>query len=159
VLWPLKVASGLVIVWRNGTHGSGKTTLVQPLLLDSRVFDAERGRRDGSWTSRPGCRGRTPSNIGRRGGQLVVETARGVLDCTGGTLVMPMTVLVERYWGEISTGLAHHPIPVRHVVDRRPRNPPGAHRGGTRHPLPRSASNASKPYAEAARTGELGAKA
>lgn len=27
---------------------------------------------------------------------LVVETARHVLDCTGGTLVVPMTVLVEQ---------------------------------------------------------------
>ncbi len=27
-----------------------------------------------------------------------------------------MTVLVEQYWREISTGLAHHDIPVRHFV-------------------------------------------
>jgi len=76
-----------VIVWLNGTHGAGKTTtsaLVQRLIPDSRVFDAENARR--------------------------------VLDYTGGTLVMPMTVLVEEYWREISTGLAHHAIPVRHFV-------------------------------------------
>src|SRR4051812_37715179 len=48
--------------------------------------------------------------------QLVVETARRVLDYTGGTLVIPMTVLVEQYWREISTGLAQHAIPVRHFV-------------------------------------------
>ncbi len=47
---------------------------------------------------------------------LVVETARRVLDYTGGTLVMPMTVLVEQYWREISSGLAQHAIPVRHFV-------------------------------------------
>lgn len=47
---------------------------------------------------------------------LVVETARRVLDFTGGTLVMPMTVLVEEYWREISTGFAEHAIPVRHFV-------------------------------------------
>lgn len=47
---------------------------------------------------------------------LVVETARHVLDYTGGTLVMPMTVLVEQYWREISAGLAHHAIPIRHFV-------------------------------------------
>lgn len=29
---------------------------------------------------------------------------------------MPMTVLVERYWREISAGLAEHAIPVRHFV-------------------------------------------
>jgi hypothetical protein len=49
---------------------------------------------------------------------LVVDTARRVLDSTGGTLVVPMTVLVERYWREISAGLAHHAIPVRHFVLR-----------------------------------------
>jgi len=46
----------------------------------------------------------------------VVETARRILDYTGGTLVMPMTVLIEQYWREISTGLADHGIPVRHFV-------------------------------------------
>ena len=39
-----------------------------------------------------------------------------MLDYTGGTLVMPMTVLVEQYWREISAGLAQHAIPVRHFV-------------------------------------------
>ena len=29
---------------------------------------------------------------------------------------MPMTVLVEQYWREISAGLAGHAIPVRHFV-------------------------------------------
>ena len=47
---------------------------------------------------------------------LVVETAYRVLDYTGGTLVMPMTVLVEQYWREISAGLAEHAIPIRHFV-------------------------------------------
>jgi hypothetical protein len=46
----------------------------------------------------------------------VVETARHVLAYTGGTLVIPMTVLVEQYWREISSGLAKHAIPVRHFV-------------------------------------------
>jgi hypothetical protein len=46
----------------------------------------------------------------------VVETARRILDYTGGTLVMPMTVMVEQYWREISEGLALHAIPVRHFV-------------------------------------------
>jgi len=47
---------------------------------------------------------------------LVVETARRILDYTGGTLVMPMTVLVEPYWREISQGLASYDIPVHHFV-------------------------------------------
>ncbi len=29
---------------------------------------------------------------------------------------MPMTVLVEQYWREISTGLAQHALPIRHFV-------------------------------------------
>ncbi len=29
---------------------------------------------------------------------------------------MPMTVLVEEYWREISRGLAHYGIPLRHFV-------------------------------------------
>lgn len=46
----------------------------------------------------------------------VVETARQVLGYTGGTLVMPMTVLVEQYWDEICSGLLAYAIPVRHFV-------------------------------------------
>ncbi|MER7694478.1 ATP-binding protein [Streptomyces sp. NPDC097610] len=46
----------------------------------------------------------------------VVETARRVLDYTGGTLVMSMTVLDEQYWHEITTGPAHHAVAVRHFV-------------------------------------------
>lgn len=39
-----------------------------------------------------------------------------MLDYVGGTLVIPMTVLVEQYWREISDGLAGHAIPIRHFV-------------------------------------------
>jgi hypothetical protein len=45
-----------------------------------------------------------------------VETARRILEFTGGTLVMPMTVLVEEYWREIRSGLADHGVPIRHFV-------------------------------------------
>ncbi len=107
-----------MIVWVNGTHGVGKTTtsrLVQERLPDARVLDAEKVGEtlmDVSpslpWTGnfqdwdpwRP----------------LVVETARRVLDFAGGTLVMPMTVLVEPYWREIRGGLEAHGIPIRHFV-------------------------------------------
>ena len=47
---------------------------------------------------------------------LVVETARHILDYTGGTLIMPMTVLIEAYWREISDGFAAYDIPVRHFL-------------------------------------------
>lgn len=109
-----------MIVWLNGTHGAGKTTtaaLLRRLLPDSRVFDAEKV-------------GETLMDIspalppdGTDNFQhwppwrpLVVETARHVLDYTGGILVMPMTVLVKEYWREIAGGLAAHGIPVRHFV-------------------------------------------
>ncbi len=107
-----------MIVWINGTHGAGKTTtaaLVQRLIPDSRVFDAEKvGVTLMDIT--PGLPETDNFQHWPPWRHLVVETARRVLDYTGGTLVMPMTVLVQRYWQEISTGLAQHGIPVRHFV-------------------------------------------
>jgi len=107
-----------VIVWLNGTHGVGKTTtsaLVQELIPDSRVFDAEKVGETLMDVS-PGLPETDNFQHWRPWRPLVVETARRILDYTGGTLVMPMTVLVEQYWREISDGLAHHAIPVRHFV-------------------------------------------
>jgi hypothetical protein len=107
-----------VIVWLNGTHGAGKTTtsgLVQQLLPQSRVFDAEKVGQTLMDIS-PGLPATDNFQHWPPWRPLVVETARRVLDYTGGTLVMPMTVLVEQYWREISTGLADHDIPVRHFV-------------------------------------------
>lgn len=45
-----------------------------------------------------------------------METARRVLEYTAGTLVIPMTVLIEQYWREIHSGLTKDGIPVRHFV-------------------------------------------
>jgi hypothetical protein len=107
-----------MIVWLNGTHGAGKTTtsaLVQRLIPDSRVFDAEKVG-ETLMDITPGLPATDNFQHWPPWRPLVVETARRVLDYTGGTLVMPMTVLVEPYWREISTGLAHHGIPVRHFV-------------------------------------------
>lgn len=107
-----------MIVWINGTHGAGKTTtaaLVQPLLPGSRVLDAEKVG-ETLMDITPGLPATDNFQHWPRWRPLVVDTARRVLDHTGGTLVMPMTVLVEEYWREISTGLAGHGIPVRHVV-------------------------------------------
>jgi hypothetical protein len=107
-----------VIVWLNGTHGAGKTTtgaLVQQLIPDSRVFDAENvGVMLMDIT--PGLPETDNFQHWPPWRPLVVETARRVLDYTEGTLVVPMTVLVEQYWREISTGLAQYAIPVRHFV-------------------------------------------
>jgi predicted kinase len=107
-----------VIVWINGTHGSGKTTtsgLVQKLLPDSRVFDAEKVG-ETLMDITPGLPDTDNFQHWPPWRPLVVETARHVLDYTGGTLLIPMTVLVERYWREISLGLAQYAIPVRHFV-------------------------------------------
>jgi hypothetical protein len=107
-----------VIVWLNGTHGAGKTTtsaLLQQLIPDSRVFDAEKVG-ETLMDVRPGLPEADNFQNWPPWRPLVVETARRILDYTGGTLVMPMTVLVEQYWREISEGLALHAIPVRHFV-------------------------------------------
>ncbi|GLX05691.1 ATP-binding protein [Microbispora sp. NBRC 16548] len=112
------LASGSVIVWLNGTHGAGKTTtapLVQQLIPNSRVFDAEKVG-ETLMDITPGLPATDNFQHWPPWRPLVVETARLVLDYTGGTLVMPMTVLVEQYWREISMGLTQHAIPVRHFV-------------------------------------------
>lgn len=107
-----------MIVWINGTHGAGKTTtsrLVQQLLPDSRLFDAEMvGEMLMDIT--PGLPETDNFQHWPPWRSLVVETARQILDYTGGTLVVPMTVLVQAYWREISEGFARYGIPVRHFV-------------------------------------------
>ncbi|WP_284753519.1 AAA family ATPase [Arthrobacter sp. efr-133-R2A-120] len=107
-----------MIVWLNGTHGVGKTTtsaLVQQLLPDARVLDAEKVG-EVLMDIKPGLPATDNFQHWEPWRGLVVETARRVLEYTGGTLVMPMTVLVERYWREISDGLTEHGIPIHHFV-------------------------------------------
>ncbi|NYE94565.1 hypothetical protein FHU41_000786 [Psychromicrobium silvestre] len=107
-----------MIVWLNGTHGAGKTTtgaLVQQLIPGSRVFDAEKVG-ETLMDITPGLPATDNFQHWAPWRPLVVETARRVLDYTGGTLVMPMTVLVEQYWNEIKEGFAKQAIPVRHFV-------------------------------------------
>ncbi|KQO60037.1 AAA family ATPase [Curtobacterium sp. Leaf261] len=107
-----------MIVWLNGTHGAGKTTtsrLLQPMLPDARVLDAEKVG-EVLMDVRPTLRPTDNFQHWDPWRPLVVETARRVLEYAGGTLVMPMTVLVEEYWREISSGLAAYDIPVRHFV-------------------------------------------
>jgi predicted kinase len=107
-----------VIVWLNGTHGSGKTTtaaLLPELLDDARVFDAENV---GAMLMdvRPPLPETDDFQHWDPWRPLVVDTARRLLDFTGGVLVIPMTVLIEPYWREIRDGLDGYGIPVRHFV-------------------------------------------
>jgi hypothetical protein len=107
-----------VIVWINGTHGSGKSTtsaLVQELIPGSRVFDAEKVG-ETLMDITPGLPTTDNFQHWPPWRPLVVETAYRVLDYVGGTLVVPMTVLVEQYWREIAAGFVLHAIPVRHFV-------------------------------------------
>jgi len=107
-----------MIVLLNGTHGVGKTTtaaLVQELIPDSRVFDAEKVG-ETLMDVYPGLPKTDNFQHWPPWRPLVVETARRLLEYTGGTLVMPMTVLVEPYWREISQGLASYDIPVHHFL-------------------------------------------
>lgn len=110
--------SVVVIVWLNGTHGAGKTTtsrLLQQLLSDSRIFDAEKVG-ETLMDVTPGLPETDNFQHWPPWRPLVVETARRILDYTGGTLVIPMTVLVESYWLEIRGGLEEYGIPLRHFV-------------------------------------------
>lgn len=106
-----------MIIWLNGTFGAGKTTtagLLGSRIDGSRVFDAEMvGYMLGTIPDMPSLGDFQHWPPWRR---LVVETAVSVLEYVGGTLVVPQTVLVERYWREISSGLAEAGVAVRHVV-------------------------------------------
>ena len=107
-----------MIVWLNGTHGVGKTTtaaLVQQLIPDSHVFDAEKVG-ETLMDVHPALPHTDNFQNWPPWRPLVVETARRILDYTGGALVIPMTVLVEPYWREITQGLASYDIPVHHFV-------------------------------------------
>jgi len=106
-----------MIVWLNGTFGAGKTTtsaILAESLPDARIFDSEKvGEPLMPILKSVPVRDFQDWPPWRR---LVVHTAAQVLDYVGGTLVVPQTVLVERYWDEINVGLAAAGVPVRHFV-------------------------------------------
>jgi hypothetical protein len=119
-----------VIVWINGTHGAGKTTtsaLVQQLIPDSRVFDAEQvgGVLMGI---EPGLPETDNFQHWPPWRPLVVETARHVLDYT------------------------RHAIPVRHFVLHADQDTLRGRIAGE-HPIPSPFRlKYLEPYAEAARS-------
>lgn len=88
---------------------------MQQLLPGARVFDAEKVG-EVLMDIKPGLPATDNFQHWEPWRPLVIETARRVLQYTGGTLVMPMTVLVESYWREISDGLTEYGIPIRHFV-------------------------------------------
>ena len=107
-----------MIVWINGTHGVGKTTTsahLAQLIPQARVFDAEKVG-EALMDVTPGPAATDNFQHWPPWRPLVVETAYRIFDYVGGMLVMPMTVLVEPYWREISAGLAEHGVPIRHFV-------------------------------------------
>jgi predicted kinase len=101
-----------MIVWINGNFGAGKTTTARLLkdALPARLFDSEHI----GYLLRH-IIGDLPHYDFKewapwRG--LTIETARQVLDFTGGTLVIPQSVLQREYWTELMDGFAEHDIPV-----------------------------------------------
>ncbi|WP_026924726.1 AAA family ATPase [Glycomyces arizonensis] len=102
-----------MIVWLNGTYGAGKTTTAHLLapLLKARIFDAEHI----GYLLRPiiGDIPCTDFKEWKPWRTLTIATARDVLDLTGGTLLIPQTVLQHQYWTELAAGFAAAEIPVR----------------------------------------------
>lgn len=106
-----------VIIWLNGTFGVGKTTtsgLLAQALPEARIFDSETV----GYLLRPVLESIPVRDFQdwRPWRHLVVETAAQVLDYAGGNLVIPQSVLVERYWDEIEAGFAKSGIEVHHFV-------------------------------------------
>jgi chloramphenicol 3-O-phosphotransferase len=102
-----------MIVWLNGTHGAGKTTvsaLVQPLLADCRVLDPEKVG-ETLMDITPGLPATGNFQHWPPWRTLVVETARRVLEYTGGTLLHAAAEVVD----------TTHLTPAetaRHIADR-----------------------------------------
>jgi len=105
-----------MIIWLNGTFGAGKTTTARELaqlVPDARIFDSELvgyllrqviTEPVADFQDLPPWR------------TLVPRTAIEILRHTGGALVVPQTVLIQRYAHEIFHAFAAESVPVRHFV-------------------------------------------
>ena len=106
-----------MIIWLNGTFGVGKTTtsaILAASMPDARIFDSEKvGELLAPILRSVPVRDFQDWTPWRH---LVVQTAVRVLDYVGGTLIIPQTVVVERYWDDIHAGLTDAGIPVKHFV-------------------------------------------
>ncbi|MBC6447600.1 AAA family ATPase [Actinokineospora xionganensis] len=105
-----------MIVWLNGTFGAGKTTTARELtqlISRSRMFDSEQ---IGSMLRHVLTEPVEDFQDWPPWRPLVTQTAVEVLRYVGGTLVIPQTVLVERYAREIFRGFDEAGIPVQHFL-------------------------------------------
>lgn len=104
-------------IWLNGAFGSGKTTAareVMSLIPGSRILDTEYL----GFLLRDVL---APETVGdfqdwRPWRALVVATVTEVLAYTGGVLIIPQTVLAQRYWQEIRNGFDKVGVLMHHVV-------------------------------------------
>jgi hypothetical protein len=105
-----------VIIWLNGNFGAGTTTTAKALvgmLPNARIFDSEQvghmlshvlGEPAADFQDWPPWR------------DLVVRTAARLLDYVGGTLVIPQSVHLERYWRELRAGFDREGVDLRAFV-------------------------------------------
>jgi hypothetical protein len=106
-----------VIVWLNGTFGSGKTTTAAELLTlipDARLFDPETV----GCMLRPNLADHPVADFQHWAPwrPLVVATAAELARYTRQHLIAPQTVLNQRYLAEIFAGLRHRGLEVFHVM-------------------------------------------
>jgi hypothetical protein len=106
----------VVLIWINGPFGGGKTTLARELLARwprARLFDPELvGFMVREMVPPAGSGDFQDLPVWR---DLVVQTARVLLERYRCPLVVPMTVVEPDYLGEIFGGLDACGVPVRHV--------------------------------------------
>ncbi len=111
-----------MILWVNGPFGSGKTTLSELLvdrIPDARLFDSERV----GYFLRPLLDAARPVQNFQdwpAWRSLTVEAIAALHAELGGTLVVPQSVLVESYWGELSGGILDRGLELR-AADVEPR--------------------------------------
>lgn len=104
-----------MIIWLNGPFGGGKTTTaaeLDALLPEVVVFDPEK-MGEAIVTTLGGIEPVSDFQDWRPWREMVVAALTSLDRHTGRTVVAPQTVVVERYWDEIVTGLATAGVEVR----------------------------------------------
>lgn len=106
-----------MILWLNGTFGSGKTTTaleLLPMIASSRLFDPETV----GYMLQPNLSDHPVSDFQHwpPWRPLVVATAAQLAGFTGQHLIAPQTILVRAYLEQIFAGLRGAGLSVFHVV-------------------------------------------